>query len=178
MRFKLFIAGCVIAGVFSDVSEAVDPREYTDNASKPCLYPVNKNSRRKSKVIFSRSQEQLFRGGSNEATEETIAAEQLLNLCRGEIARQGTSLHHEGEEVTKARCLFLSSVRNVLIWRQSRNHTRAQAMALGMNIERCRRELQFLEHQVKESEKNIERAKREAVSSFLLLRKAQRKAKL
>lgn len=118
--------------------------------------------------------------------------EQLLSLSRNEVSQSNISLNYDRKDVIEARGLFFASIRNMLIFRQFRNHIHNELTVLGVNIEKCRQELQILKNKEKELEKNIEIAKKkeeelekrikiakkEATARYLRLKMAQRKAKL
>ncbi len=177
MRLKLFVISCAVACFGSDATQPVFPQELVGNASKPALYPV-KRHQRIGQEIFRKSKKTYIKKEKQITDEETLAAEQLLSLCRSEISQQNDSLKHDGREVIGARCLFLSSVRDMVILRQFQGRIRDEAIILGMNIERCKQRLLALEDKEKRLAQNIEMVRKEAMNNYLNLRRTQKKSKL
>ena len=169
MKFKSLISCCyAIVCFYSDAVPPVPSQEPGKREGKLVLYTIEKslpNGRRLSrqpKKICTKKKEEIF-------DEKTVAAEQLINLGRSEISQSNISLDHDERDVIEARCLFLATIRNMVISRKFQKRLHIESMILKTDIEKCQRDLQILENQKKESEKNIEEIRQEAVIRYLLL---------
>ena len=179
MRSKLWVVCCAFICLCSYVVESMPSRVCEDNGSSSSSAQEKRPLQKESDPCsLEQSKKACGENREDSHEKETIAAEQLLSLCRSEIARQTTTLSHDSTEIIRARSNFLSSVRNVLLWRQCRNRTYNRVLVLGMNMERCKRELHILENEMNALDSNMERSKREAITYFFQFKKAQRKAKL
>jgi len=184
MKFKLLVACCYAVVCFcSDAMQPVSSRGSKEKEYKPPLYPINKYSQNEHDLSQQRKKMYSRKRGVF-LDETTIAAEQLIKLSRSEIFQSNDSLVHEEKEVIKARCLFLASIRDMVIFRQIQSRTYKEEILWRTNIKKWQRELQMwqqelqcLKNKKKELEKNVEMARREAAASYLQLKLAQKKAK-
>lgn len=118
--------------------------------------------------------------------------EQRLSQDLNEMIQSNVVLNHEGKDIVKSKRFFQDSIRNMQIFRKFLRHVHNKITILGVNIEKCRHELQILESKrcelerdiemakkkEEELKKNIEMAKKEASVRHVRLKMAQGKAKL
>lgn len=183
MKFNLLITCCYsVVCFYSNAMQPVRSREFQEGMGRRViLHPEKKRSldehclSSQQKRICTREKEEIF-------DEKIITVEQLLNLGNNEISSSNTSLNHDGKDVIEARCLFLASIRNIVILRhQFRN---------CIYIEKCQQEeLQTLKNREKELEEsvekfgrrekeleeNIETNKKKATDRYMRLKIAQNK---
>ena len=186
MKFKLLITCCcAVVCFYSNAMQPIRLQEFHEGKGKQMvLHPEKKRSldehclSPRQKRICTREKDKIF-------DKKIITIEQLLSLGNNEISSSNISLNHDGKDVIEARCLFLASIRNIVILRhQFRN---------CIYVEKCQQEeLRTLKNREKELEKNIEKFekrekeleknmeinKKEATDRYMLLKIAQSKQKV
>ena len=179
---KIIITGLIFSCIFTGEIEAMYSQKDTEAEHTREIGPAKKRLRRDNEndTPYAEKQRKSYKGkGIEKLTEkETIAVEQILNLCRNEISQQDKLSECEKREVINARCAFLSSVRSMLLYRQSLNRNYIHTMRLGEVMSRCRQELQMLENERRIFEYNQEKARQDAIDRFFQLKRAKEKAKL
>ena len=182
MKLNLIVSGLMFLCVCTGEAGAIYSQKCMDSGHARGTGPVKKRLKKDNEgdIPHAEKQQRLYEGeiGREITEKESIAIEQLLNLCRSEISQQDNPSDSEGEEVIKARCAFLFAMRNILLCRQSISRTYIRAMRLGEVMSRCKQELQILENDMKIFEANQEKARQEAVERFFQLEKVKERAKL